>query len=382
MRDRAVSAHMTGDDHLALASAQALMPLQQAVEAEAVVRGLRRPDNGNSNQPAAYFDFLQQLPDLIADEQARLQEPPHTPVLSTVPPPQGAERIAGLIRDLELESAQQMGFPGGVDLMDDPIPQALVKEGDPAVEPLIKCLEEDTRLTRSLQVIRPWMRNGQEIIPVNRAAFSALAHILNTSQFGIEPYEALSTADGRKALGEKIRAYWQQNKGKSKWDITFDLLNDDHADPKQWLKAASDIVQKSNVISSPGSMFGEGSFMSRPLKPGEVAGMSGESLRGRTNPSVSDLLLKRLKAFEELTKNQDELRFRPACNLALALADWDGKAHLDDLREFSEVLKARFKPEGGGRSGEVISFHRWLPFTTSASTWAIRRPLPIMPRGS
>ncbi len=55
-----------------------------------------------------------------------------------------------LIRDLELVKGVQWMMPGETDLSMDATVQALIREGEPAVDPLIDCLEEDPpRLTRT-----------------------------------------------------------------------------------------------------------------------------------------------------------------------------------------------------------------------------------------
>lgn len=336
--DRAISAHMKGDDHLALVSAQALVPIQQAVEAAAA-----KQPNPNNQDIKPYLKFLKQLPELIADSQRRVDEPPQTPTLQKALPPGSPERIAGLIHDLEYVDARQMGFPGGVNLMDDPNVQALAQEGDAAVEPLLKCMVEDTRLTRSVSAGRPWFQQ-RTIIPVNQAAFVALSNILHTADFGPNASDALPVADQRKELADKIRAYWQRSRGKSPEEMAYDILNDDHADHKQWLKAASDIIMSANITASPGSTrFGNdlanGGFSSRLVAPGEIVPMRGESLRSKSNPSVSDLLVKRMKA---LQADEQPQTFFDACNLAMALATWDGKAHLDDLRAFMDAAKSHW----------------------------------------
>jgi hypothetical protein len=335
--DRAVSAHMRGDDHLALASAQALVPIQQAVENQASKRPISGYQDGKP-----HLNFLTQLTDLIVDSQRRVDEPLRTPTLQRAEQPHGADRVAGLIQDLEFVSARQMGFPGGVNLMDDADVQALVQEGDGAVEPLLKCLVEDTRLTRSMQCGRPWFQQ-RDIIPVYQAAFVALSNILHTTDFGTNADDALTTVEGRADLADKIGAYWQRAKGKSPEEMAYYVLSDDHADPKQWLQAASTIVMPSNVTASPGrSLFGKGSFTSRPTKPGEIISMRGEPLRAWSNPSVSELLLKRMHDLSAPMNQLPDTNLQMKTQMALVLAKWDGKAHLDDLRSLSEIIKSRF----------------------------------------
>ncbi|MEM7312632.1 MAG: hypothetical protein AAF497_05720, partial [Planctomycetota bacterium] len=93
--------------------------------------------------------------------------------------------VNALIRDLEIVSARQLGQPGGVHLGGDPIVRALVDQGADAVEPLLKCLEADNRLTRSVSFGRDFFRR-RHLVGVHEAAYSALTGILKTKDFGIK----------------------------------------------------------------------------------------------------------------------------------------------------------------------------------------------------
>ena len=186
MFDRAVCAHMRADDHLALLGARALVPMEKAVAAEAEKRGFkphREPTIGAKKKDEhPYLEFLDPLPDLVADQERRAKGPKRDPV----PPPgkDKGKRIAALIRDLEDVAAPQMGQPGGVSLGGDPTVSALIEEGDDAVEPLLKCLEDDTRLTRSVHFWRDFAQY-RSLIGVHEAAYVALSGILKTSFFGV-----------------------------------------------------------------------------------------------------------------------------------------------------------------------------------------------------
>src|SRR5205823_4624514 len=102
------------------------------------------------------------------------------------------------------------GQPGGLSLGGDPIIQALIREGEPAVEPLLLCLQRDTRLTRSVHFGRDFSM-WRSLIGVHEAAYVAAASILQESFFEVE-----STADdvssrgmeGRKKLAVAMRVYW------------------------------------------------------------------------------------------------------------------------------------------------------------------------------
>ena len=111
--DRAVCAHMRGDDAVALADARALTALQKAVEAKAEAMGFAHPrrlvDRGEG--PAPYIDFLGQLPEFLADHERRAREPKRPPM-----PPPGADkkaRIAALIADLDQVFARAVRPAGG-----------------------------------------------------------------------------------------------------------------------------------------------------------------------------------------------------------------------------------------------------------------------------
>ena len=71
--DRALCAHMRGDDAIALADAQKLTALRQSVEMRAEAMGYPHPprlvDRGEG--PAPYIAFLDQLPELLADQERR-----------------------------------------------------------------------------------------------------------------------------------------------------------------------------------------------------------------------------------------------------------------------------------------------------------------------
>ena len=160
--------------------------MEKAVAAEAEKRGFkphREPTIGAKKKDEhPYLEFLDPLPDLVADQERRAKGPKRDPV----PPPgkDKGKRIAALIRDLEDVAAPQMGQPGGVSLGGDPTGNALIEEGDDAVEPLLKCLEDDTRLTRSVHFWRDFAQY-RSLIGVHEAAYVALSGILKTSFFGV-----------------------------------------------------------------------------------------------------------------------------------------------------------------------------------------------------
>ena len=311
MFDRLICAHERGDEALALATARQLSEVQPKIEDECFRRGSREPlMTGVFHSPGMevplnrpYMNFLGQLPDILADLERREKEGWHESVVQS-----GREkitnqtqRIAALVRDLDLVEARQWGQPGGVDLAQDPIVSALTQEGDPAVEPLLDCLEHDKRLTRSVQFGRDFF-TSRTVIPVSSAAMVALQDILHAG-FG-------SAAE--------IRAYWNQNKGMKLEDRWYAILKDDSAGDR-WLEAAGNITQPENVTTTAG-----GWTATRQVPTNTPIPLRGEVLRSKTNPSVTELMARR--ALEVPAGNATNYDLGSACRMGVNLAAWDATA--------------------------------------------------------
>ena len=307
MFDRTICTHMRGDEAFALATARQLAEVQPKIEAEAEKRGFTRPQYSTPDwrsKPGPYLGFLDQLPQLLADLERRANEPKKMNAIeagSTNHPDQ-TKRIAALIDDLDQVSARQWSQPGGVNLPEDPIVSALIQEGDPAVEPLLNCVENDKRLTRSVGFGRDFFRS-RTVIPVHNAARVALLSILQAG-FG----------DG----APEIRAYWNKYKDMKLEDRWYAILNDDNAG-NRWLEAAANITQPENLRRYPG-----GFSMEKPAPTNTSARLNGEALRSKSNPSVSELMARR--ALEVPADNPNAYDISMACQMALALAAWDSQA--------------------------------------------------------
>jgi len=314
--DRALTAHMRGAHPLALESLQLLAAVQPLVEAVAAHRGFAGSEPGKP-----YLDFLEPVPALFADEQRRAARGVHAPLpgaaaLAQLPE---ADRVATLIDHLDEVAARQWGQPGGVDLSRDPIVDALIQIGAPAVEPLIEVVASDQRLTRSVHFWRDFAHERSPL-GVHEAACTALEAILETSFF-----EAASTGDdlsgrgpaGRAEVAGKIRAYWAKWKSVPIEERWYRVLADDQAKPEDWLEAAEKITR---IDLRPSSMEGSGQVTKTVAVPWD---MRGEPLRAHTAPSVTDLIEKRI-ASVDLDK---------ACAFALVLFNWDravGRPALDE----------------------------------------------------
>ena len=177
---RAVCEHMRGDDFLALYDARFLNSLLYDITNVIEKRSSFWPAAYNNvYQKQAYFKFLASVPLLLADQERRSKERRvRWPLQSIVVKYDNqSERIAVLIRELDEATAYQRGQPGGVDMGEDEVVQELIKQGAPAVEPLLVVLEQDNRLTRSVSFNRDFAHQ-RHIITVYEAAYTALASIL------------------------------------------------------------------------------------------------------------------------------------------------------------------------------------------------------------
>ena len=307
MFDRTLCAHMRGDEALALLTARPLAQAQPQIEAACAQRGISRgPYYGSPrrNEQKPYLDFLDQLPQIVADLERRAGAGERVSVIQS-----GLQnitnqtrRIAALIRDLDLVGARQWGQPGWVNLPEDPIVSALIQEGNPAVEPLLDCLEKDQRLTRSVGFGRDFFPH-RTVIPVSNAADSALRSILQAGFSG-----------GVK----EMRAYWNQYKGRTPDERCYAILKDDSARGR-WLEAANRLVQPENVTT-----FARGYRMVEPAPTNRPVRLRGEGLRSKSHPSVSELMARRALEVPEADLKAYDLS--AASEMGLMLAAWDPAA--------------------------------------------------------
>ena len=321
-------AHSEGDDRLALQIFLALPPLEKAVSDAAVRRGF--------SKETAAIPEMRDLPLLIADHERRAKEPPHSLELDAGIADQH-ERVAALIRDLELVYATPVTYKSQTDVSIDAYVRALIQEGDAAAEPLIDCFENDQRLTRTQFIPGLRITQPQPWIPVCEPAYIALTAILKTSVTIPLPDGKTAhdlTMEDRKAMAAKFRDYWDKHKSISPPERWFSVLADDNATPREWFDAASYIVQPLN----------EQSIAPNPLQ------MRGEPLRNKTNPSVGDLMIKRFnqmlpridtKDQFDTAKSNNAITYADLSRLIFAFGDWDGKLRLGDLKKMEGDLNAK-----------------------------------------
>jgi hypothetical protein len=300
--DRGQCAHTRGDDRLALHDFRLLDAAAPQIEAEA---SKRRSDLDKRLGGERFLDFLDQLPDLLTDQRRRARAAPRPPVVCLGPgrEPDQVRRIAALIDRLDEVSGCLFG-EGYVS--PNPIVAALVREGQPAIEPLLRCYETDTRLTRTIYSARPLVSRGRTLA-VHELAYQALAALLEDYDFEPRATEDNPSRDGmaaRKDRARQVREYFKAPRKKEPpAERQFRTLADDNADPREWALAAEWLVEPDR----------------RNLPTGEKPLLSGESLRAKKGPSVTELIRKRVGASREA---------RVGADLALALHLWDEKAAL------------------------------------------------------
>jgi hypothetical protein len=324
--DRMICAHMRGDEELALADARLLTAAQPQIEAECARRGFKRQpywDSRRQKELQPYLNFLEQLPPLLADLERREKEGTHVSVITTglTNIADQNQRVAALVHDLDLVQAHQWGQPGWVNLPEDPIVSALIGEGDAAVNPLLDCLEQDKRLTRSVGFGRDFHR-GRTVIPVNSAADVALKSILQAG---------FSSAS-------EMRAYWSKYKSLKLEDRWYAILNDDNA-RSRWQEAAANIVQPVNITRFPGGFSTE-----KPAPTNTPVALRGESLRAKIHPSVTELLTR--QALEMPTNNAGTYDLSWCCQMAEYLARWDVQAALPVAKTLSKRASTVMKYSG------------------------------------
>jgi hypothetical protein len=329
--DRTICAHMRGDVPLALVSARKLAEIQPKIEAEAAKRGFPHPgynDSAKHETERPYLSFLDQLPQLLTDLERRAHEPKGKSVIEIgiTNFPSQSKRIAALIADLDLVNARQWGQPGGVALFSDPIVAVLIQEGDATVEPLLDCMENDKRFTCSVSFGRDFFRD-RHVLPVSSAAKSALQQIMH--------------AEFRDGAAE-IRAYWKQNKGLKLEDRWYATLQDDRAGAERWAEAAGNITQPENIVGVPGMGYSQ----VNPTPTNHLVRMRGEPLRGKTNPSVSELMARRAIEVASTRKDYDAFALHIACQIGLCLAVWDIQASGSTAKQLVESCRgAMTSPE-------------------------------------
>jgi hypothetical protein len=307
-----VEAHFVGDNRLTIDIGEMLIGARAAFESEWTA--LRTPGSPDVRPLMA---FLAPVPTLIEDSQRRLKELPHPPLdrksLAGMKQP---ERIAALIDRLEDVSEQQISQPGRVPIMRSSICKTLAEEGAAAVDPMIEVLDHDKRLTHSFGFGRNFAPE-RYVISVAGAAEEWLE-----DYYHLHPFRWKDPAERR--------AWLVQNKFRTQAERAFDLLAGDKNDEAQWLDGAQILLS----VNKNGP------------------GLLGDALRDRRDPSVSELLDKRVAQSNTNWGN----------DLSLLLFQWDPPASIQALRRQAAVWRSN--------AGAVVAALLQLGDSSTVSAWA------------
>ena len=241
---RMILAHELGDDAIALDTARRLVKFRDLASVKVDQLGLAVPNQPNrfGRGHAPLFDFLKSVDHLLRDQERRAKMPPRGPI-----PKKGGDpsvRVAALIRDLDQIDEEERIVPETADAGASSLVKDLVDIGDPAVAPLLKVLELDNRLTRSvthnLRAFRGSTSPECFVHPVYEPAFEALRRILQTGQFDVWQVDAHRKIDppGRKEIASEMRRFWEKNRSVALVDRWYRTLLDDSARPDVWREAA------------------------------------------------------------------------------------------------------------------------------------------------
>lgn len=337
--ERAVCAHMRGDDRLTLADAELLSRATPLMEAEAAKRGYRQfPNGGIYPSGSLYLPFLKKLSVLQQDAARRVAEPARPPLdMVALKKQEQTERIAQLIRRLDEVDVRQWGQPGEVNLDIHPVCEALIAEGAAAVEPLLRVIQQDNRLTRSVAFGRDFFRE-RYLLSVKGAAFACFLRITDATEL---------VAGSGMPSAVVLRDWWTKNKNKTRASRWFEVLASDgppmkpapplrnetraeydawqrekrdraHQNRALWEDAAKRIMERADVQHS-----GQGTTIIRQPLGAQSIPIKGEELRVRRNPSVSDLLQKRALQLSEPEQGKWGFDYTTGATLALILYEWE-----------------------------------------------------------
>ena len=345
--DRAICAHMRGDDLLALLSAEKLVSIWQSVEETASKRGYEHQKIGTEVQEY-HLGFLEPIQLLLEDQRRRSKTLRRGKTTET------KNEISYLIDRLEDARMRQMSQPGGISPSMDPYVQALIKTGDAAVKPLLECMKNDQRLTRSVSFHRDFFP-GRNVIAVQEAAYYALEGILKSSFNMSSPdgryLSARNPADCER-LADRIHKYWL-NFGdipiEQRW---YEVLDNPRLSPEQWAQAAKNISKtkrREPVERDDWTVY----YHRRPADSASI--LAGEVLREKTDPSVTELMTRRMKELSDLDSDFSENRqkLEKAQQIALALNKWDSKASASALQHQLTLYITWYQEHEGARFRRV-----------------------------
>ncbi|HLW66025.1 MAG TPA: hypothetical protein VKS79_12010 [Gemmataceae bacterium] len=299
--------HVQAHDERALHYARLLTRTAPLIEAEA----RRRNANPETNDDEKLLTFTKQLPDLLADQERRARQGRRAPVICMGPDrePSAAKRIAALIE--RLDEVEYRDVFGRVDR----ISGALVQEGEAAIEPLLDCMQNDNRLTRAQPPGFCNRGESREVYYVHEVAYDMVTTILHAWPRDFEPAFTDRIVERpeptRQELVERLRAYRRKTAHLPFAERWYQALANDQAAPDQWLHAANILVMDESRYLSRANIWYD---VYRQPAAEPTPKLVGESLRGKKDPTVTALLLKRMVQVHSNSIASD---------LAACLARWE-----------------------------------------------------------
>lgn len=310
--DRAIHETVGKEDQKALADLRQIEKLESAMTAESKKR------NWKLEYSSASAVFKDSKPFLKNMEQRAQKAAKSVSKSNNV----AEAKVLDSISRFDEINEKQFSDPGAPPVTDSPIARQVIAIGRPAVEPLIDCLEHDERYTRSVGWPRSFFRS-RYLVPVRGVAYGCLLQILEKTQFSTTPgaldHHLMRTPDGTTKLVAIIRSCAARDKGLTQAEIWFRDLKDD-SKMEEWSRVAT------MMTSNPAGFFRVGD-----------RSLPSESLRSKTNPSLSELLKKRIDQLNR--RNFKEPGYRsdsPVCYadvLAQCLSAWDPVAARPVLAE-------------------------------------------------
>jgi hypothetical protein len=323
---RVVRERIAGEDQNAVDTAESALLWQPRV-AE-----LLPPGDRSQN-----LAFLKPLPLLFADSRRRLGHAKRELLRK-------GEEVStpDLIDRLEDVYGDKLMWPGPLFYEGDPVVDRLVEKGTAAVDALLDTLESDDRLTRTVDYGRPWQLQRTPI-SVREIARIILGRILH-----LPPKLA-------EASPAELRAWWSKHNIDDLIQRSFQILANDSGTPEEWATSAEVIAQRSDISSGASGDKWHATGACDPRKP--VPPLRAEPLRGRVNPSVKELLMRRTA--ELVARQQDAL----ACRVAFMAYLWNPQTAPSALRLVSdraECQKDSAVTAARIASGDPVAARQWV----------------------
>lgn len=331
----AVESHMKGADKENLEKVNELQKLRPLYEAKAAagmtgdeIKKKLEQTYPPITKESRLYSFLAPIDAIGKDASRRLSQRKELPDPDKIE--NQAERIAVRILLLDQVDAKQWGMPGGVDLAGDPRVKALADEGEAAMEPLLKTMTEDSRLTRSVVFGRFFFPQCY-VMSVAEAARAAIQSLLSVTL----------SADTLAEEAAAYRSYWLKTKGLSMEERWMKELENESAGIERWMDAAKNLFMRTNSTR-------EGRWIhTDPTAPGEPEPkLKAEVLRKKSNPSLSDLLARRSRRFLTADRRR-HAEFENSLHFSLYLYQWDPKAALPLLQTAVRATILEAKSQNG-----------------------------------